>query len=198
MSQREFKRIFSGRKNESPHQKHGPAIEGQLVLKGKFGFVLSEKPGVPDIYVQGETLRLAANGDRVAVKLVPSSDPSRPEGEIVRVVLRARESVVGVFHKVQKATLLEPQDGAESIRILDLRGMSPQEGDLAVVKITQWPTPDSWAGGVLIEVLGQSAGPDLDLKALLRKYELSDQFPAAVQTQAESFGQEVPDRKSVV
>ncbi|MBI2069644.1 MAG: hypothetical protein HYT79_03500 [Elusimicrobia bacterium] len=80
---------------------HPKTIEGQLVLKGKFGFVLSEKPGVADIYVQGDTLRLAMNGDRVAVKISPSSEPSRPEGEIVRVISRARANVVGIFQKIR-------------------------------------------------------------------------------------------------
>ncbi|MBI4063958.1 MAG: ribonuclease R [Elusimicrobia bacterium] len=206
-SQRELERIFSGvppghRPKPPAHRKprkdakvhfQAKTIEGQLVLKGKFGFVLSEKTGVPDIYVQGDTLRLAMGGDRVAVKLSSSSDPSRPEGEIVRVVSRARSSVVGVFRKIRKAFLIEPENGGEPVRILDFKGAHPQEGDLAVVKITQWPTPDSWAGGELLEVLGSGAGPGMELKAILRKFELPDAFPAAVQAQAKSFAEEVPE-----
>ncbi len=188
------------RPKASPHSQKGAlvhssakTIEGQLVLKGKFGFVLSQTPGVADLYVQGDSLRLAMNGDRVEAKLAPSSQPSRPEGVIIRVVKRARENVVGIFRKIRGLAFLAPEDGAENIRILDLKGMSPQEGDLAVVKITEWPTSDLWAGGTLIEVLGSRESPDVDLKALLRKFELSDKFPAAVETEAESFQEEVPE-----
>ncbi|MBI2069643.1 MAG: ribonuclease R [Elusimicrobia bacterium] len=59
--------------------------------------------------------------------------------------------------------------------------------------MTEWPAPDSWAGGVLIEALGSRANPDVDLKALLRKFDLRVEFPAEVQAEAESFAGEVPE-----
>ncbi|HOW28890.1 MAG TPA: ribonuclease R [Elusimicrobiota bacterium] len=168
-------------------------VEGQFVLKGKFGFVLSEKPGVPDLYVQGETLCLALSGDRVLAK-VTSTSSTRPEGIIVRVVSRARTTVVGVYQKVREVHLVVPEDGSDNIRILNMRGLTPRAGELAVVKITEWPTLDCWAGGELIEVLGErGSDPDVDLKAILRKFELSDEFPPAVQEEAESFGTDVPE-----
>ncbi len=187
------------RPGPAPHAQKAPhnhpshrTVEGRLVLKGKFGFVISEQPGVPDLYVQGESLRLAMNGDRVAAKVSPSSSPARPEGEILRVIQRARENVVGIFQKIRGTALLVPEDGAENVRILDMKGLSPREGDLVVVKITQWPTPDDWAGGALVEVLGRRSTPHVDLKALLRKYEWPDRFPAPVEAEAASFGEEVP------
>ncbi|MEK6543462.1 MAG: ribonuclease R [Elusimicrobiota bacterium] len=176
-----------------PPQRNANLVEGQLVLKGKFGFILSEKPGIADIYVQGDSLRLAMNGDRVLVRLIPSSEPPRPEGEIVRVVNRVRSNIVGIFRKSKTMSLLVPEDGSESVRILDDNSLTAKENDLVVVKITRWPTPEIWAGGTLIEVLGPRTSADVDLKALLRKYELPDVFPAPVQAQADSFAQEVPN-----
>jgi ribonuclease R len=171
---------------------HAETVEGKLSLKGKFGFVISEKPGVPDTYIQGPTLRLAMNGDRVAARSTSSSG-NRPEGEIVSVVQRARANVVGVFRKTAQGGVLAPEDGSENVRLLDMKGLAPQEGDLVVAKITRWPTMESQAGGALIEVLGPRTSPEVDLRALLHKYELPETFSPIVQSESESFGRQVPE-----
>ncbi len=163
-----------------------------MVLKGAFGFVLSETPGVPDLYVQGPTLRLAMNGDRVTAKPTPSSG-NRPEGILVGVVERARSNVVGVFQKTAQGPRLVPEDNSEAVHLLDMEGLDPQEGDLVVAKISRWPTTETSAGGELIEVLGRRTSPEVDLKALLRKFELPDAFSPVVQSEAESFGDQVPE-----
>src|SRR5688572_13934326 len=48
-------------------------VEGKLQLRGKFGFVLSEQPGLSDVYVAGPSLRLAMEGDRVLVRVTSGS-----------------------------------------------------------------------------------------------------------------------------
>ena len=47
--------------------------EGILERKGRVGFVLSEQTGLTDILVQGASLKLAMNGDRVRVRLRPTA-----------------------------------------------------------------------------------------------------------------------------
>src|SRR4051812_21331325 len=66
-------------------QKTSAFVEGFLQLKGKFGFVLSEDPKVGDVMVQGPTLRLAMNGDRVRARVVSGPDALRRSGDIVEV-----------------------------------------------------------------------------------------------------------------
>ncbi len=62
-------------------------VEGELQLRGRYGFVLSEVPGQPDVYVTGPSLNQAMHGDRVQVRIIPGR---RREGAIIKVITRAR------------------------------------------------------------------------------------------------------------
>lgn len=189
------KRFFNKHAKHSHHpQKSNRAetlIEGRLDLKGSVGFIISEQPGVPDVLVQGPSLQLAMHSDRVKVRLRSSLEKGRRVGEIVDVIAHARKTFVGVFGRVNGDPALSPESAGPSLRLLDLNGMSPKEGELAVARITIWPTIHKGAGGVLEKVLGQREQPGVDLKALVYKFELSDEFPATVEAEANSFGSEV-------
>src|SRR4051794_26223762 len=62
-------------------------VDGVLQLKGKFGFVLSEQPNVGDVMVQGPSMRLAMNGDRVRARVTSPADAPRRSGEITEVLI---------------------------------------------------------------------------------------------------------------
>jgi ribonuclease R len=173
-------------------------------VRGRFGFVLSEEPGTPDVYVGPETLRLAMDGDRVLVRVLPEGSGggrapaargggARRSGEILKVLQRARDTVVGVFQRLRGADVLMPEIGGEPVKVLDRGGLSPKEGELAVVKVTAWPDASRGAAGVLNEILGLRDEPGVDVKAIVRKYELPEAFPADVLQEARGFGDEVPE-----
>src|SRR5687767_9479276 len=62
-----------GRPQHATSSKHQPpvvrelggVVEGVLQLKGRVGFILAEGNKAADVLVEGPTLRLAMNGDRV-------------------------------------------------------------------------------------------------------------------------------------
>jgi len=178
---------------QAPKQSPEAFVEGRLQLRGKFGFVLSEQPGLSDLYVDGETLRLAMNGDRVLARVTSGPADKRRAGQIVKVLERARDTVVGVYKRVRNADLLMPESGAEAVRILDKKGHFPKEDDLVAVRITQWPTAAEWAGGDLIEVIGRRGQKDVDVKVLVWKHGLPAGFPPAAEADAQAFGNEVPE-----
>ena len=64
-------------------------IEGKLQHKGHFGFLISEQEGGRDVYVSGPTLKLAMDGDRVAVRIVGNRG-GKVSGEIARVITQTR------------------------------------------------------------------------------------------------------------
>jgi ribonuclease R len=167
--------------------------EGRLQLRGKFGFVLSEEPGLSDVYVDGQSLRLAMDGDRVLARVTSPGGTARRAGEIVRVLARARDTVVGAFARERGSERVLPETGAEPIQILDKKGLSPQEGQLVVVKITSWPTAAQGSAGHLTEVLGWRQDAGVDITAVVRKFELPQDFPRDAAAEAESWGSEVPD-----
>jgi ribonuclease R len=170
----------------------GRTTEGVLDRKGRVGFVLSEQPGETDVLVQGASLRLAMAGDRVRVRLEPTAAGQRRQGEIVEVVAHARQTFVGLFGRAHGEVSLVSEEDDTRLAILDLQGLNPHEGDVAVARITRWPTKDKPAAGVLIELIGPREAPGADLKILIRKHELPDAFPPAAQAEAAAYGEEVP------
>lgn len=167
-------------------------VEGILQLKGRVGFILSENPKVPDVIVEGQSLRLAMDGDRVQAKIIAGREATRRYGQITQVLTRARTSVVGLFKLIDGIPFLVAEEDGTSLRLQDAGNPSPRPGELAVARITRWPTPDLPALGELIEVLGERDLPGVDLLILRRKYGLPDAFPPAVEAEAARWGHEVP------
>lgn len=54
-----------------------------------------------DIFIQSDSVNGAMHGDSVIARITKSSSQSRKsEGEIVKILSRANEKIVGVFEKV--------------------------------------------------------------------------------------------------
>src|SRR5688572_14168053 len=84
----------------------GKTVEGVLQRKGKNGYVLSEQPGETDVLVQGASLRLAMDGDRVRVRLKHAPPGERRSGDIIEVLNRSRQNFVGLFRRAQGVVAL--------------------------------------------------------------------------------------------
>ncbi len=171
----------------------GQLVEGELERKGRVGFVLSEQPGETDVLVQGPSLKLAMAGDRVRVRLQAVAEGARRVGDIIEVISHSRLTFVGLFRRLSGVVSLVSEDDESSLRLSDLQGLNPHEGDVCVSRITVWPTKDVAASGVLTEVIGPRDAAGSDLKILIRKHELPDAFPADVQKEADAFGADVPE-----
>ena len=164
-------------------------IEGRLQHKGRFGFVLSEKPGEPDVYVSGDSLSLAMDGDRVRAKLGGERGGKRM-GEIVSVVKRARTVAVGFLRQAGKhwAVVPEGSDESQAIRVLAFGpGIAPEAGLLAAIKIERWPSPDAPAAGTVTKSLGRAEEPSVRLEATLAAREIEAEFPDDAMAEANAM-----------
>jgi ribonuclease R len=180
----------------APHHAppHAPRIvDGVLQLKGKFGFVLSEDPKQGDVMVQGATLKLAMDGDRVRARVTSKPDEPRRSGEIAEVLVHARQSVVGAFRRLGNLPVIVPEDDGSPVHLIDLQSHVPHVGDIVTARIQSWATPKEAARAVLTEVLGPRDAPGVDLQTLIRKYELPDAFPPEAVREADAWGVEVPE-----
>ncbi len=63
------------------------------------GFIVPEIPGGEDVFVPRRHLGSAVDGDRVAVRVERRRPGRNPEGRLVRILDRAHDRVVGVFHQ---------------------------------------------------------------------------------------------------
>jgi ribonuclease R len=169
-------------------------VEGTLQLKGRVGFVLSDQPDLSDVLIDGPSLALAMDGDRVSAEVTSSPQAPRRSGRLLKVLEHARDTVVGSFGRVNGSPVVLLENSLQPIRLLQLHHFHPGDGELVVARITQWPGAKTTATAELTDVLGPRSKPGVELQAVIHKYNLSDVFPLEVEREAGVFGETVlPD-----
>lgn len=77
-------------------------VVGRLSMTAKgFGFIIPDvrdSEEETDVFVPGADLNTAMHGDRVVARVTPAQEEGRSrEGEIIRILERANEKIVGTF-----------------------------------------------------------------------------------------------------
>ncbi|WP_245631673.1 ribonuclease R [Alicyclobacillus ferrooxydans] len=166
-------------------------VVGTLQMKARgFGFVIPEATGDPDVYVASGDMNGAMSGDKVMVRVERSAGGgNRREGKVIRVLERATSNVVGKFTRYKDHAFVTPLDKRFPQDIfIDTEGMmGAHDGYVVVVEITTFPTPTRGPEGKVIEVLGHPDAPGIDILAVVRKYQLPEEFPDDVLQAAEAI-----------
>ncbi len=187
--------IFKSRKN-----RYG-ALERMGLVAGRFqghdrgfGFVIPDEPGQDDLFIQSDNLNGAMHGDRVIARITkyPYEDKST-EGEIIKILSRANQKIVGVFdrsgsfgfvipdHKKIRGDIIVPID----------KSMGAMPGQKVVVEITRYPEPERNAEGRVIEILGDKADTGVDVLSIIRAYNIPEEFPDDVLNEAKIVPQAI-------
>lgn len=166
-------------------------VVGRLSMSAKgFGFIIPEvreKETDSDIFVPGVSLGGAMNGDRVVARISPSEIAGRSrEGEIIRIVERANEQIVGTFEESRHFGFVMPDDKKIGQDIFIPKGAvhGAKAGMKVVVRITKWPAGRRNAEGEVEEILGRAGEPGVDVLSVMSQYGLSEEFPADVAAEA--------------
>ncbi len=151
-----------------------------------FGFVLSEDMK-EDVYIAEQHRHTAMNNDKVVVRIIHRADGGhKREGEIVRIVERANETLVGTYDRQKNFGFVTPDDERirEDIYIPLQADGNARSGARVLVGITQWPQEQRKAEGRILEVLGYDGDKDLDIKVIMARHQLPFAFPEAVLQEA--------------
>lgn len=173
-------------------------VVGRLSMTGKgFGFIIpdyKENETDTDVFVPAVQMGGAMNGDRVVARVTPSEMPGRSrEGEIIRIVEHANKKIVGTFEKSRSFGFVTPDDTKLNQDIfIPKAGMGDAiTGMKVVVEITKWPDKHRGPEGNIIEQLGMLGEPGVDVLSVMRKFDLTEDFPEDVQQAADEIGQRV-------
>lgn len=155
-----------------------------------FGFFIPDQVNHPDVFISPEDLNGAMHQDRVLVRLnkVPEVG-AKPEGEVVRILSRANSTIVGTFERSKSYGFVVPDDKRFNMDVyISADDIGPaKNGDKVVVEITRWPEKRHNPEGRIIEVLGKTGAPGVDVLSIVRKYQLPEEFPEKVLREAEKL-----------
>ena len=115
-------------------------VVGRLTMhRDGFGFVIPDANSLPaafksrlsgDIFIPPHLIGNAMHGDRVLVDISNVRPDGRAEGRIVRPVVRANPTVVGVFHYGSRRNYVKPMDAKITQEIVIPEGMEwPEASD---------------------------------------------------------------------
>jgi len=179
-------------------------VVGKLqVVRSGDAFLHPEEPGRMDVYVAQRHLESAMDGDRVAVRVEGEAAAGRnPVGRVVKILGRARPTVVGRFQATRKFGFVSPLDRRIGRDILIPEGAEGQArpGDIVVVRIQQFGDAKRNSIGDVESVLGPMEAPGVDVLAILHGHGLPAEFPEEVEEAARDAAErsEVPgDREDL-
>lgn len=167
-----------GRGHSSRLQGNCPLGVIDIAREG-YGFVETQEG---TFYIPANRTGGAMNGDTVEVRPRPAQRGAgmRREAVVVRVHKRALEYVVGVLRVCDPLVAVVPQDPRVQHDIfVDMR-QSPaaKDGDMVLARITGYPSRGCAATGYIVEVLGDSSRPGIDVDVIVHDHGLSTEFSA--------------------
>ncbi|HNE59082.1 MAG TPA: ribonuclease R, partial [Nitrosomonas sp.] len=157
-----------------------------------FGFLIVDENG-PDLYLSPREMQKVLNGDRVIARKTGKDRRGRLEGEIVEVLERANNELVGRFHTKQGVSFVTAENKriSQEILIPSNATLEAQSGQVVIVKIIQQPEAYSQPIGHVIEILGNHDSPEMEIEIALRKFDLPYLFSEAIEKISAKFPKKV-------
>jgi ribonuclease R len=160
--------------------------------------ILSEKPVNKDLYIAAQNTGTAMNGDRVVARIehegVQQRGQGKLEGRVIKILVRATDTIVGTLQKTKKFFFVIPDDPRLGHDVYVHPGevklpRLPSVGDKVVVKLNEWESRHVNPEGEIIELLGPASAPGVDMLSIVRKHHLPTEFPDAVMREAERISE---------
>ncbi|HTB80378.1 MAG TPA: RNB domain-containing ribonuclease [Opitutaceae bacterium] len=157
------------------------------------GKVNEPGPERPAVFIASEDTDVALHGDKVVARLStggPRRDDGRPSGRVIRIVERARDTIVGNLQRARVMFFVIPDDPRLVHHILvpdpakSKLSPPPAIGDKVVVRLLEWKERNANPEGEIISRLGRTHEPRAELLGIYEKFDLSVSFPAEVEREA--------------
>jgi len=158
-----------------------------MTKKGSAYLVMEEEG--EDIFISQSNMNKALNGDTVKVLQFAKRKHHQPEGEVVEILKRKRETFVGVVEISNGFAFLvvDSRDMNHDI-FIPLKSLNGADnGQKAIAKITEWPKKAKNPIGEIVEVLGNAGDNLTEMHAILAEFNLPHKYPDEVIAAAEKI-----------
>ncbi|MCB1670215.1 MAG: ribonuclease R [Pseudomonadales bacterium] len=142
--------------------------------------------GSGDLYLSPTEMQKAFDGDTVLARFVGIGSRGRREGMIVEILQRQFTQVVGRYYTDQGIGVLVAANRriAQEILVPDNASHGASDGQFVVGEITTYPSPRHKPIAKIVEILGDTTTPGLEIDIAVRSYDLPFQWPTQVKREA--------------
>ena len=151
-----------------------------------------------DVYVPAKFINNALHGDKVEISIHQARGRRKADGQVVRVLERAREHFIGEIKLSRKYAILIPDRINMPVDIyIDLDNLNgAKDGEKVVVKIIKWPGKANKSPiGKVTTVLGKVGSHDIEMQAILINNGFNLTFPDEVIAESESLDTSMPEEE---
>ncbi len=154
------------------------------IIKSGIGFLIREDD--VDILIPSSHLLTALDGDKVMVRLTGKSE-GRDAGTVIKIVERSVRNMVGTFKSGKHFSVVVPDNPRihRDMYIPPDETLEAQDGEKVVAVLLQWEDPYLNPEAKIIERLGRPGEPGVDMLTIIKSYNLPEEFPDEVMSEAE-------------
>lgn len=161
-----------------------------------FGFLILDEDE-RDIFIPASGVNGAMHKDRVMCRITkqPTSE-RRAEAEIIEILQRGPESLVGTYQENENFGFVVPDDQKYSRDVFIPKKLSKGAvtGHKVLVQITDWAQERRNPEGKVLSVLGHINDPGVDILSIIYQYDLPREFPQEVMAEVEDIVPEVTEQ----
>ena len=185
--------IISNRRGLFGLAAHMDLLKGRIQgNKDGYGFFIPED-GSGDMFLGTREMEKLFDGDEVLARHSGFDNRGRREGMIVEILKRRFEQIVGRYYREDGFGILVPDSKRVSHEILipDQNAGSAKDGQFVVAEITEYPSKRRKAVAKIVEVLGDSTTPGLEIEVAVRSHDIPHVWPSAAEKETYRFSEEV-------
>ncbi|BBB29891.1 ribonuclease R [Neptunomonas japonica] len=170
-------------------------IEGLVIgHPDGFGFLAQEGAG-NDIFLHDSQMLKVFNGDKVRIVMSGVNQRGRQQGQIVGIIEKNTSHVVGRLIHEEGDYFLQPENSRirNEIDIAADQLNGAKAGQYVNVEITEYPCNRFNAEGKVVEILGDSMAPGMEIDVAIRSHDIPHKWPKTVLDEAAAMPDEVKD-----
>lgn len=166
----------------------GGYVIGQIERQGVKTYLNPEDGGEP-IFIPERKTNHAFLNDKVKVFLYARRKGQAPEGEVVEIIARAKDTFVGILQVSENFAFLisDNKNVTNDIFIPKSKLNGGKDGQKAVVKLMSWEPNLKNPVGEVIDILGNKGDNTTEMHAILAEFGLPYKYPEEVERAADGI-----------
>ncbi len=162
------------------------SLKGKIEIANSKGIVFTDDPEFSKIIIRRSNMLTALNGDTVLVKPLAMRRGKKPRGEVIKILERGIEKIVGTIEYDGDFYFLIPDEDTFYVDFLipqnKLKDAKP--GDKVSAKFLRWEDQNKSPQAEIIEVIGKAGDPRTEYDSIIQEFGLPEEFPKEVLDEA--------------